>query len=301
MKEMAINIKLVTWLDKLFKRSLLVCGFGIIALMGAICATLVLKSMLSFKTFGFQFIWMTEWDPVFEVFGAYPFLVGTLLTSFLALLISTPVSISLAVFLGEYVKKGPVSVILSSTIELLAGIPSVIYGFWGIFVLVPFVRKIQLFFGVAPYGVGIFTASLILAIMIIPYAASIGREVIKLVPQELKEASLSLGSTRSEMIRHVILPYSRSGIFSGVFLSLGRAIGETMAVTMVIGNSNFLPSSIFDPGNTMASVIANEFAEAAEPLYVSSLVQIGLVLFIATTIFSFIGRQIIKKWSVDAL
>jgi phosphate transport system permease protein len=150
-----------------------------------------------------------------------------------------------------------------------------------------------------PYGVGIFTASLILSVMIIPYSASIGREVIQLVPSELKEAAFSLGATRFEVIRKVTLPYARSGVFAGILLALGRALGETMAVTMVIGNANVLPRSIFSPANTMASVIANEFTEATEELYLSSLIEIGLLLFMVTMTINIIGRQIIKKMSVE--
>jgi phosphate transport system permease protein len=181
----------------------------------------------------------------------------------------------------------------------LAGIPSVIYGFWGLFVLVPIVRELEIDLSVTPYGVGILTASLILSIMIIPYSASIGREVIQLVPADLKEAALSLGATRFEMIKKIVLPYARSGIFAGILLSLGRAVGETMAVTMVIGNSNFLPKTLFSPANTMASVIANEFTEATEALYLASLVEIGLLLFIVTMIINVIGRYIIHKMSVE--
>ena len=188
---------------------------------------------------------------------------------------------------------------VKTVIELLAGIPSVIYGFWGLFFLVPAVRWIEVRLGVAPYGVGILTSSLILAVMIVPYAASLGREVVALVPGDLKEAALSLGATRFEVIRKVILPYARSGIFAGVMLSLGRALGETMAVTMVIGNSNFLPTSIFAPSNTMASVIANEFTEATGALYLSTLVQIGLLLFVVTTVINVIGKIIISKLSTE--
>ena len=159
-------------------------------------------------------------------------------------------------FLGEYCKEGAISNFLRSAIEVLAGIPSVIYGLWGIFLLVPLVRSLEMQLGVVPYRVGILTASLILAIMIIPYSASLGREIISLVPADLKEAAFSLGATRFEMIRNVILPYARSGIIAGILLALGRAIGETMAVTMVIGNANILPTSIFSPANTMASIIA---------------------------------------------
>jgi phosphate transport system permease protein len=185
-------------------------------------------------------------------------------------------------------------------IELLAGVPSVIYGFCGLFLLAPFIRALEMTLGAAPYGVGIFTASLVLSIMIIPYSASIGREVISLVPSDLKEAALSLGGTRFEVIRKVILPYAAPGIVAGILLSLGRALGETMAVTMVIGNSNFIPKSIFSPANTLASVIANEFTEATGNLYLSSLIELGLVLFIVTTIINFIGKLIIRRMGVGA-
>jgi len=225
--------------------------------------------------------------------------VATLLTSFLALIISIPFSLSIAIFLGEYAKKGTVSSLLKSAVELLAGIPSIVYGFWGIFVLVPVIRNLEIKLGVAPYGVGILTASIVLAIMIIPYSASIAVEVIQLVPADLKEAAYSLGATRFEVIRRVIVTYARSGIFAGILLALGRALGETMAVTMVIGNSHFLPTSIFSPGNSMASVIANEFTEATEKIYLSSLVQIALLLFVVTMIVNLIGKYIIGRMSVE--
>jgi phosphate transport system permease protein len=184
-------------------------------------------------------------------------------------------------------------------IELLAGVPSVIYGFCGLFLLAPLIRNLEIKLGVPPYGVGILTASLVLSIMIIPYSASIGREVIGLVPSDLKEAALSLGATRFEVIRKVILPYAGSGIVAGILLSLGRALGETMAVTMVIGNSNFIPKSIFSPANTLASVIANEFTEATGSLYLASLIKLGLVLFIVTTIINLIGKLIIRRMGVE--
>jgi phosphate transport system permease protein len=188
---------------------------------------------------------------------------------------------------------------LNSTLDLLAGIPSVIYGFWGLMVLVPMVRQVEVSLGVVPHGVGIFSASIILALMIVPYSASISREVISLVPHDLKEAALSLGATKFEVITKVILPYARSGIFAGILMSFGRAVSETMAVTMLIGNANKLPSSIFSPANTLASVIANEFAEASEALYLSSLIELALILFFVTAIFSFVGRLIIKKLMVN--
>ncbi len=282
-----------------FTRGLYVAAILVVVLLTAILVTLLIGSRESLGTIGLGFLYGKTWDPVSSEFGALPFLVGTLLTSFLALGISLPFSIAIAVFLGEYFREGALSSFLRSAIDLLAGIPSVIYGFWGLFVLVPLVRSLQLKIGVPPFGVGIFTSSLVLSIMIVPYSAALGREVIQLVPSDLKEAALSMGATRSEVIWKVVLPYARSGIFAGVLLSLGRALGETMAVTMVIGNSNFLPKGIFSPASTMASLIANEFAEATEPLYVSSLVEIGLLLFIVTTLVNIIGRHVIKKTTVE--
>jgi phosphate transport system permease protein len=185
--------------------------------------------------------------------------------------------------------------IVKSAVELLAGIPSVIYGFWGLYLLVPIIRDLEMKFGILPYGVGIFTASVVLAIMIVPYAASIGREAIQLVPQDLKESAYSLGATRFEVVRIIIIPYARSGIAAGISLAFGRAFGETMAVTMVIGNSNFIPKSIFAPANTMASVIANEFTEAVGKLYLSSLIEIGLFLFIVSALITIVGKYIIKR------
>jgi phosphate transport system permease protein len=268
------------------------------ALLIAIFITLIVYSLPSLKAFGITFLLKKTWDPVFGVFGALPFLIGTLLTSFLALAISLPFSLSIAIFLGEYFREGTASSLLKSAVELLAGIPSVIYGFWGLFVLVPLIRIVEMKLGVAPYGIGILTSAVVLAIMIIPYSASLGTEVIQLVPSDLKEAAFSLGATRFEVIGKVILPFARSGIVAGILLSLGRALGETMAVTMVIGNSNFLPTNIFSPANTMASVIANEFAEATETIYVSSLVEIGLLLFIVTMLINIIGKYIINRMSV---
>jgi phosphate transport system permease protein len=261
---------------------------------------LLIASLPSIKALGISFLTGRTWDPVTLKFGALPFLVGTLITSFLALLISTFFSIPISIFLGYYYREGKASSFVKTVIELLAGIPSVIYGFWGLFFFVPIIRFIETALGVPPYGVGILASSLILAIMIIPYSASLGREVISLVPNDLKEAALSLGATRFEVIRKVILPYARSGIFAGILLSLGRALGETMAVTMLIGNSNFLPTSIFSPANTMASVIANEFTEATGAVYLSSLIELALLLFVVTTIINIIGKIIIIKTSFEA-
>ncbi len=265
----------------------------------AVLATLFISAIPAIKKFGIFFFAAKTWDTGAETFGALPFLVGTLFTSFLALLISIPFSIAISVFLGEYFKEGAVSTFLRSAIEVLAGIPSVIYGLWGLFLLVPAVRFIEMKIGVAPHGVGILTSSLILAIMIIPFSASIGREVISLVPGDLKEAAYSLGATRFEVIKNIVIPYARSGIIAGILLALGRAIGETMAVTMLIGNSNSLPTSIFSPANTMASVIANEFAEATG-ITSASLIYVALVLFFVTMIVNILGNYVIQKLSIES-
>jgi phosphate transport system permease protein len=285
--------------EKIFKASLVLISLSILVIVIAFLFTLVIESLPSIKALGFGFLTGKTWDPVHNIYGTYPFLLGTLLTSFLALIISIPFSFATAIFLGEYYPRGWVSDFLKNAIELIAAVPSVIYGFWGLFVLVPIVRSLELKMGVTPYGIGIFTSSLILTIMIIPYAASLGREMVRMVPSSLKEAAYALGATRYEVIRNVILPYSRSGLLAGVLLSLGRALGETMAVTMVIGNTSVIPNSIFAPGNTMASVIANEFTEAASSLYLSSLIEIGLVLFLVTVIINMVGKRIIKRFTTS--
>ncbi|MBT5954784.1 phosphate ABC transporter permease subunit PstC [bacterium] len=292
-------IRLTEAKDLIFKKVLGLCGLIVIGLVLGIFLTLLSKAALSMEHTGLAFLYQTVWDPVREHFGALPFFVGTMITSILALSISIPFSFALAIFLGEYVKDGPWSSVFNTALDLLAGIPSIIYGFWGLFVLVPIVRSFESAMGVLPHGVGIFSSAIVLAVMIIPYSASISREVISLVPEDIKEAALSLGATPFECITKVIFPYAKSGIFAGVLMSFGRAISETMAVTMLIGNSNKIPTSIFSPANTLASIIANEFAEASEELYLSSLVELALVLFFVTAAFSLIGRIIIKKWVLD--
>ena len=281
-----------------FRKMLSAAGAFILLLLLAIFLSLFIASFPAIRSFGIQFLFSSTWDPVRNEFGAFPFIVGTLATSFLALIISVVFSIAISIFLGEYSAQGSTATFIKSMIELLAGVPSVIYGFCGLFLLAPLVRILEMKLGVAPYGVGIFTASVVLSIMIIPYSASIGREVISLVPSDLKEAALSLGATRFEVIRKVILPHAASGIVAGILLSLGRALGETMAVTMVIGNSNFIPRSIFSPANTLASVIANEFTEATGSLYLSSLIELGLVLFVITTVINLIGKWIVRRMGV---
>jgi phosphate transport system permease protein len=285
--------------ESAFRRSLIIIALIVIAVVIGIFITLSLESVPSLRSLGISYLWGTTWDPVSNEYGALPFLLGTLMTSFLALIISVPFSYAIAIYLGEYKTKGWLSGFLKNIVELVAAVPSVIYGFWALVVIVPMVRNLEVKIGVAPYGVGIFTASLVLAIMIIPYAASLGRELIRLVPGSLKEGAYGLGATRYEVLRHVTLPYTKSGLFAGLLLSLGRALGETMAVTMVIGNTSNLPDSIFAPGNTMASVIANEFTEAAHTVYLSALIELGLVLFIVTVLINIIGKSIIKRFTND--
>ncbi len=283
--------------ESIFKRSLVGIGVAMVILVLGILITLIIEAMPSIRHLGIKYLWGKTWDPVNNVYGAAPFLLGTILTSFLALIISIPFSFAIAVYLGEYNPKGWLSNFLKNTVELIAAVPSVIYGFWGLLVLVPLVRSLEMKLGVLPYGIGIFTASLVLAIMIIPYAASLGREMIRLVPSSLKEAAYSLGATRYEVIKNVVLPYTKSGLFAGILLSLGRALGETMAVTMVIGNTSLIPDSIFGPGNTMASVIANEFTEADHTIYLAALIELGLVLFLVTVVINMVGKRIIKRFT----
>jgi len=272
------------------------CAWFLVLLLVGVFITLVFKSLLSIKAFGFGFITNSTWNPVTGIFGGFPYIIGTVVTSVLALILSFPFGMSIAILLGEYFRSGFISSILKNLLELLAGIPSVIYGFTALYFIVPLVRQFEQLQNIQPaFGVSIIAATIVLSIMIIPYSASVAREIIQLVPSNLKEAAYAMGATRFEVVRKVIIPYARSGIAAGFLLSFGRAVGETMAVTMVIGNSNTLAKSLFDPSNTMASVIANEFTEATTEIYLSSLVEIALMLFVLTVIFDLIGRYIIKK------
>jgi phosphate transport system permease protein len=287
-------------MENFFRSALVWIAVAMVILVLGVMVTLILQSIPSMKALGIKYLWGKVWDPVSDVYGAWPFLIGTLLTSFTALIISVPFSFAVAIFLGEYYPNGWLSNFLKNAVELIAAVPSVIYGFWGLFVLVPIVRSFETKIGAPPFGVGIFSASLVLAIMIIPYAASLSRELIRLVPSHLKEGAYALGATRYEVIKNVILPYTKSGLLAGVLLSLGRALGETMAVTMVIGNSSALPSGkffLFGPGNTMASVIANEFTEAASTTYLSALIELGLVLFVVTVVINMLGKRIISRFT----
>ncbi len=281
--------------NKIFVRWLTIVSLGTMVLLLLFFITLFVSSWPAIKANGLGFLWGKTWDPVNNHYGMYPFLVGTLITSFLSLIISAPFSIAAALFLGEYYPKGVIPGIFRNVIDLLAAIPSVVYGFWGLYTVAPIVSKIELAFHLPAPGVGIFTASLVLSIMLVPYSVSLIRQVISMTPVNLKEAAYALGSTRTEVITKVIIPSNISGISAGFLLSLGRALGETMAVTILIGNSPALPHNIFSPSYTMASVIANEFTEAVGEVYTSSLIEIGLLLFVVTTIINLIGRLIIKR------
>ncbi|MGA2640379.1 MAG: phosphate ABC transporter permease subunit PstC [Spirochaetia bacterium] len=281
--------------DSAFRTLLVIGGIAVSVLLIAIFFSLFLSSRPALVANGFRFLTGSTWDPVTSTFQSLPFVVGTLLTSLIALVIATVFSLALAVLMGEYFRSGPFASVMRTSVELLAGIPSVVYGFIGLFFFVPAVRVLQEAVGAPPYGVGIFTSALLLAFMILPYSASIGREMISLVPGDLKEAALSLGATPSETIWKVTLPYARSGILGGVLLSLGRALGETMAVTMVIGNSNSLTLNVLSPGNTMASVIANEFSEASSNVYLASLIEIALLLFIISTLINIAGKIVVNR------
>ncbi len=280
--------------EKTFKTFLLTSGIGIFLLVIGVLFTLFSNSIPAIKEYGLGFIANANWDPTEgrESYGALPFIIGTLLTSFIALVLTFPFAFSISVFLGEYYRSSKVSQILKGLVELLAGIPSVVYGFFGFYTIKPIIVSL----GLNSQGYGIFTASIILAVMIIPYASSISTEVISMVSKDLKEAAYSLGSTHFEVIRYIIIPKASSGIFASLILALGRALGETMAVTMVIGNKNDIPTSIFDMGNTMSSLIANQFGEA-EGLKLHSLIYIGLLLFVITGIVNLIGRFIIEKFN----
>jgi phosphate transport system permease protein len=295
------NAKLnrIFFFEKIFQKGLGFIGIILIIILLSIFITLTISSVPAIKHLGLRFLYGQAWNPVTDEYGAIPFLIGTLLTSLLALIISTPFALSTAIFLGEYYPEGLVSNVFKNIIELLASIPSVIYGFWGMVILVPVIRDIETKLHILPYGVGILTSSIVLAIMVMPYGVSLSRQVISMVPRSLIEGAYALGATRYEVIRRIIIPYTRSGLFAAILLALGRALGETMAVTMLIGNSHDLPKNIFSPGNTMASVIANEFTEATGTVYLSVLIEMGLLLFVLTTLINILGRQIIKRFIIN--
>lgn len=280
--------------DKILKYVLFTASLLVLLISGGMILSLVQGSLPSIHEFGWKFIFSSDWDPTKgrEQYGALLFIVGTLLTSVLALIIAIPLAFSTSLFVAEYFRNTRIASVVSTMVDLLAGIPSIIYGLWGFYILRPFIVSI----GLSPQGYGIFTSGLILAFMIIPYATSLSNTTIQMVSNELKEGAYSLGATRLEVIWNVILPNARSGITASYILAFGRALGETLAVTMLIGNSNSMPTGIMSTGNTMASVIANQFGEASG-LQLSSLIEIGLLLFVITTIINATGKYIIKKFA----
>ena len=283
-------------------------GFVLLSL-GAIAASMLWGGIPAFHRFGFAFLWTSVWDPVGHKFGAFVPIYGTLVTSALAMLIAVPVSLGIAVFLTEVAPswlRGPVA----SAIELLAGIPSIIYGMWGLFVFAPVmgdwvepwlndtlgnVPVIGALFNGPPLGIGMLTAGIILAIMVIPFISSVMRDVFSLVPTPLREAAFGLGATRWEVVRGVVLPYTRTAVVGGIFLGLGRALGETMAVTFVLGNAHDFSISLLMPGNSIAAAIANEFTEADSDIYRSSLIALGFVLFVVTFIVLALAKLMLMR------
>lgn len=292
--------------DRIFRLVTRLAVLGFILLMVALVLSMTWAALPSLMTFGWRFLVTSTWDPVLEEFGALPFIYGTVMSSVLALLIAVPLGLGSAIFLAELAPfwiRPPIAFL----IELLAAVPSVVYGLWGIFVLAPWLREwvqpalgralgfLPLFQG-PQYGVGMLAAGIILAIMIVPFIAAVSREVLLAVPDTQREAALALGATRWETTRMAVLRYGRSGLIGAVLLGLGRALGETMAVTMVIGNRPEIALSLFAPGYTMASVIANEFTEATSDLYLAALIEIGLLLFLVTVTVNALARLLV--WSV---
>lgn len=293
--------------DSVLKATVAAAALAIIALLVALAYELVSGSGPSISKFGLSFVWITTWDPVHQIFGALPFIYGTIVTSILALLFGLPISIGVAIFLTEKLKaRRGLGQLVGTLIELLAAVPSVIYGLWGLFFLSPLLKKyvetplhhylgfFPLFSG-TPFGLDFFTAGIILAIMIIPTVSAISRNVLNAVPNSQREAMFSLGATDWEVTWKSILPYARSGIFGASILGLGRAVGETMAVTMVIGNEVKISPSLFSGGYTLSAVIANEFTEATGALYISSLIEIGLALFVLALVINVFARLLLWR------
>jgi phosphate transport system permease protein len=295
--------------DTTFRIMTLCSAIAVLVLLAGVMLSLVIGSLPAWKAFGLGFFTSESWNPVTEKFGAAPAIYGTLLTSFFAMLIGVPVSLGIAIFLTEICPerlRRPIGI----AVELLAGIPSIIYGIWGLFVFAPWfqvhvqpllidgfanIPVLNQLFGGPPYGIGMLTAGLILAIMVLPFITSITREVFETVPPVLKEAAYGIGCTRWEVMRRVVIPYTRVGIIGGVMLGLGRALGETMAVTFVIGNAHRIVPSILAPGTTISATIANEFTEAVGDLYTSSLVALGLILFFITFIVLAAARLMLMR------
>jgi phosphate transport system permease protein len=297
------------FLDILFRNVTRLSAFGVLALLLAIIVSLIIGSLPAIHAFGFKFFSSAEWNPVTEEFGALVPIVGTLATAGIALLIAIPVSFGIAIFLTELSPRW-LRRPLGIAIELLAGVPSIIYGMWGLFVFAPLFGDyvepwlnnnlghlpfIGPLFSGPPMGIGVLTAGIILSIMVIPFIASVMRDVFDVVPTLLKESAYGLGATTWEVMWDIVLPYTKIGVVGGIMLGLGRALGETMAVTFVIGNAHELSKSLLVPGNSIASALANEFTEAVGDLYTSSLIELGLILFFITFVVLSLARLLLYK------
>jgi len=303
------RLKRQIWLDMLFRGMTRLSAFGVLALLIAIIFSLVVGSLPAIKAFGFGFLTSSEWNPVTDEYGALVPIIGTLVTSAIALLIAIPVSFGIAIFLTELsprILRRPLGI----AVELLAGIPSIIYGMWGLFIFAPLFADhfepwindhigtlplIGPFFSGPPMGIGILTAGIILAIMVIPFIASVMRDVFDVVPPMLKESAYGVGATTWEVVWKIVLPYTRIGVVGGIMLGLGRALGETMAVTFVIGNAHELTRSLLMPGNSISSALANEFTEADGELYTAALIELGLILFFITFVVLSLARFMLYK------
>jgi phosphate transport system permease protein len=295
--------------DKVFRLLTKTAAIGVLIILGGVMFSLIDGSLPALRTFGLDFLLEQRWNPVTEKFGALAPIYGTLVTSFIAMLIAVPIGLLIAVFLTELCPmwlRRPIGI----AIELLAGIPSIIYGIWGLFVFAPFLQEtlqpfliatlgnipgLSVLFAGPPYGIGVLTAGLILAIMVLPFITSISRDVFDAVPPVLKEAAYGVGCTTWEVVRNVVLPYTRVGVIGGIMLGLGRALGETMAVTFVIGNAHKVSASIIAPGTTISATIANEFTEAVGDIYTSSLIALGLILFVITFIVLSVARFMLAR------
>jgi len=295
--------------DTVFRHTTRAAAITVLLLLSGVIISLIEGSIPALKTFGFGFLVSSSWNPVTDNYGALPAIYGTVLTSFIAMLIAVPVGLMIAFFLTELSPqwlRRPIGI----AIELLAGIPSIIYGIWGLFMFAPFLQAtlqpflihtlgnvpgIGSLFAGPPYGIGMLTAGLILAIMVLPFVTSISRDVFEAVPPVLKEAAYGLGCTTWEVMRNVVLPYARVGVIGGIMLGLGRALGETMAVTFVIGNAHRISASLLAPGTTISATIANEFTEAVGDLYTSALILLGLILFVITFIVLAIARYMLMR------
>lgn len=295
--------------DVRFRAVTYIAAVAVVCIFAGVLAALGMGAWPAIKTFGIKFLYTQIWNPVTDNYGALASIYGTLITSAIAMLLAVPIGIGIAIFLTEICPR-PMRRPIGIAVELLAGIPSIIYGIWGLFVFAPFFQEtlqpwlIELFadipilqdvFAGPPYGIGIFTASLILSIMILPFIAAVTRDVFETVPNTQKEAAYALGCTTAEVVWRVVLPFSRSGVVGGAMLALGRALGETMAVTFVIGNAHRIHTSLFSPGTTISASIANEFAEAVGELYTSSLIEMGLILFFITFVVLAMAQLMLRK------